>query len=140
MALVLVLNTNEVKDAAGVEVEFTHRNAEGRKHLYQKIGESPSAPHRLGINHSETGAGLKARRRSVVRFDKTFTSQVDAVTPVVASAYVVVDLPVGHMTTSAEAANVLANAMSFVCTTGAGTTVLFDGTGTGAKCLLNGES
>lgn len=82
---------------------------------------------------------MNKRRRSAVRVDKTIISSVDNVTPVTVSAYNVVDIPVGAMLTIAEAANVEAELMSFVSTTGAGTTVLFDGSGNGAKCLLNGD-
>jgi hypothetical protein len=42
------------------------------------------------------------------------------------------------MTTTAELANVIAELLSFVATTGAATTVLFDGTGNGAQSLIQG--
>jgi hypothetical protein len=42
------------------------------------------------------------------------------------------------MSAQTEAANVMAELMSFCATTGAATTVLFDGTGNGAATLLNG--
>lgn len=133
------LNTNEVKGSAGTEIEFEHRSSLGRTREFQKISESPSAPYRLQISHQETGKGLKLRRRSVVRFNKTVVSDVDSVTPVTVSAYAVADNPQGALTTTAELANVLANLMSFLATTGSGTTVLFDCTGNGAKCLLDGS-
>lgn len=132
------LNTNEVKNAAGSEVEFTRLSISDRKTEFAKIGESPSLPHRLSIAHQETGVDIKKRRRSLVRFDKTVMSDVDATLPVTASAYLVVDAPVGALTTSAEVANVLANLMSFVASSGANTTILYDGTGNGAAALLTG--
>jgi len=132
------LNTNEIKDSAGVEVEFTRLSTEGRSTVFAKVGESPAAPHRLTIRHQETGSGLKKRRRSVVRFDKTSVSTVDNATPIVSSAYLVLDNPIGAVVTNAEAAHVLANLLSFCATTGAATTVLFDGTGNGASSVLNG--
>lgn len=132
------LNTNEVKDSAGVEVEFTRLSTGDRQTVFAKVGESPSAPHRLSIRHQETGSGLKKRRRSVIRFDLTSISTVDNATPVVSSAYLVLDNPIGAVTTNAAAANVLANLLSFCATTGAATTVLFDGTGNGASSALNG--
>lgn len=133
------LNTNEIKDSAGVEVEFNRLSQLDRSTVYSKIGETPSLPYRLTIAHQEVGTGLKKRRRSVVRFDKTVISGVDSVTPVTHSAYVVLDAPIGAITTNADAAHVLANLMSFVATTGAGTTVLFNGTGNGAVALLDGS-
>jgi len=132
------LNTNEVKNSAGSEVEFTHRQNGDTHREFLQVAEPPALPHRLKISHLETGAGMKKRRRSVVRVDKTTVSGVDSVTPITTSAYLVLDLPVGGSSTSAEAANVLAELMSFCATTGAGTTVLFDCTGNGAAALLNG--
>lgn len=133
------LNTNEVKNAAGTEVEFSRWSTGVRETEFKAIAETPSAPHRLTIRHSESGSGLKLRRRSVVRFDKTVTSSVDSVTPVVVSSYVVMDAPVGALTAQTEMANVLAELMSFVASLGATTTILYDGTGNGAVCLLSGD-
>lgn len=132
------LNTNEVKNAAGTEVEFQSIDLQGRSHEYAVITESPALPHRIRVSHQETGSGLKSRRRSVVRVDKTIISTVDSVTPVTVSAYIVLDLPKGALAAITEGTNVLAELLSFCATTGAGTTVLFDGTGNGAAALLSG--
>lgn len=140
MALSYTLVTNEIKNAAGTEVEFG-RLGDGptpRSAVHAQVSEAPALPHRLNIAHQEQGQGLKKRRRSVVRFDKTVTSTIDNSTPVTVSAYMVLDAPVGAMATSAEFSNVLAELMSFCATTGAATTVLFDCTGNGAKTLLEG--
>jgi len=106
--------------------------------VFAQIAETPSAPHRLTIAHQETGTGMKKRRRSVVRIDKTVISGVDTVTPITVSAYAVLDFPVGASSTSAEATNVVAELMSFLASSGANTTILFDGTGNGAAVLLSG--
>jgi hypothetical protein len=132
------LNTNEIKNAAGTEQEFGRLSTGPRQTEFSLLTESPSAPHRLSIAHQETGSGIRKRRRSVVRFDKTVVSTVDNVTPVTISAYAVLDAPVGALTANTELANVLANLNSFLSTTGAGTTVLFDGTGNGSAVLLAG--
>jgi len=132
------LNTNEVKNAAGAEVEFSRLSTSERATVFSQIAETPSSPHRLLISHQENGVGMKMRRRSLVRIDKTVISGVDSVTPITVSAYVVLDAPVGAMSAITEASNVLAELMSFCATTGAGTTVLFDGTGNGAAALLSG--
>jgi len=131
------LNTNEVKNAAGTEVEFQSLSIDQRKRIFAKISEVPSLPHRLSISHLETGAGLKQRRRSVVRVDITSISGVDAVTPITSSAYLVLDLPVGGMSAITEGANALAELTSFVATL-ASSTLLYDGTGNGANALLTG--
>lgn len=132
------LNTNEIKNAAGTEVEFSRLSQNGRSTVFSQIAESPSAPHRLSVSHQESGGGLKQRRRSVVRIDKTVVSNLDATLLVPVSAYIVLDAPVGALNSMAEPTNVLAELLSFCATTGAATTVLFDGTGNGAKTLLEG--
>jgi hypothetical protein len=132
------LNTNEVKNAAGTEVEFGRWSIGDRSTVFSQLTEAPSAPHRLSISHQENGSGLKKRRRSLIRFDKTVMSTVDTTLPVVVSAYAVLDAPVGALLANTEMANVLAELMSFLATTGSGTTVLFDGTGTGAAAMLSG--
>jgi len=133
-----LLNTNEVKNSAGAEVEFQSLSIDQRSRVFAQITEAPYLPHRLSISHAESGAALKRRRRSVVRIDKTVLSTVDNATPVTVSAYLVLDAPVGALTASTEMSNAIAEIISFVATTGAGTTVLFDGTGNGAQCLLTG--
>ena len=132
------LNTNEVKNAAAGEREFTRLSISDRATEFSLISEIPSQPHRLLIKHQETGVGLKLRRRSVLRFDKTSISDVDNATPVTTSAYIVLDAPVGATLTDAQAKEVLANIMSFCATTGAATNVLFDCTGNGAAALVSG--
>lgn len=132
------LNTNEIKNASAVEVEFQRLSQNARSTTFSVITETPSQPHRLTVSHVETGTGLKLRRRSLVRFDKTVISPVDSATPVTASAYVVLDSPIGALNAMDEPKNVLAELMSFLATTGSGTTVLFDCTGNGASTLING--
>lgn len=132
------LNTNEIKNAAGTEQEFGRIASADRQTEFALLVETPSAPHRLKIQHLETGAGINKRRRSVVRFDKTVMSTVDTTLPVTISAYCVLDAPIGALLANTEMANVLANLNSFLSTTGAATTVLFDGTGNGSTALLSG--
>lgn len=138
-SMVKDLNTNEIKNAAGTEVEFTQISLGPRESKYKAVTELPAYPSRLTIKHSETGSGTGLRRRSLVRFDKTVVGQVDATKPAVHSAYVVLDYPVGNSTSSANAAETLAYLMSFLASLGASTTILYDGTGNGARALLQGE-
>lgn len=132
------LNTNEVKNSAGTEVEFSRLSTVDRRTEFAQIAETPSLPHRLSISHQETGSGLKKRRRSVVRVDKTTISGVDDVTPITTSCYMVLDYPVGASENDDEAQNVIAEILSFCASLGASTTILYDGTGNGAKSLLEG--
>lgn len=132
------LNTNEVKNAAGTEVEFQSLGINGRSHEFAAIGESPALPHRLKVSHQETGKGLKLTRRSVVRFDKTIVSTVDNATPVTISFYAVAVIPVGALAAITEATNVCAELNSFMASLGASATILYDGTGNGSASLLNG--
>lgn len=132
------LNTNEVKNSAGTEVEFSRIRTNERSTEFAQVGESPSLPHRLSISHQESGNGLKRRRRSVVRVDKTTISTVDNVTPVTVSCYIVLDSPVGALATNTEPTNAIAELLSFCASLGATTTILYDGTGNGASALLSG--
>jgi len=132
------LNTNEVKDAAGVEVEFERKLANDRSKVYQEIDGAYATPHLITVSHSETGTGLKQVRRSLARVDLTVISDVDDVTPVTASAYKVVSIPQGALLTNAAAKKVLAELDSFCSTLGT-STILLDGTGLGNAALLAGS-
>ena len=138
MALALTLNTNEIKNSAGTEVEFQRLASRDRSVEYAQITETPSLPHRLTVSHLEVGSGIKKRRRSLVRFDKTVMSGVDTTLPVTISAYAVLDTPVGALTANTEPTHVIAELMSFMASLGASTTILYDGTGNGATALLSG--
>lgn len=129
------LVTNEVKDRAGVEVEFERISMNGQQTIYRKVGESAGLPHRMTVSHVHVGKGPTAARRSMVRFDKT--SENTAGDKVVSSAYVVLSFPEGVADNYDDAKDALANLLSFLATTGAATTVLFDGSGNGAQSLLN---
>lgn len=130
------LNTNEVKNAAGTECEFSRLSTNGRQTEFALIGETLNAPYRLKVSHQEIGSGVSLRRRSNVRFDKVVTGV--SLLPRKISGYVVLDVPIGDLSATTEVKNVIANLLSFCATTGAGTTVLFDCSGLGADCLVNG--
>lgn len=132
------LNTNEVKNAAGTEVEFTRLSIGDRKTEFAMISETPALPNRLVISHQETGTGLNRRRRSVVRFDRTTAGEVDTTVNVKSSCYLVADLPIGNLAASTAPKAVLAQLIAFVASLGASTTILYDCTGNGADCLING--
>jgi hypothetical protein len=130
------LVTNEVKNAAGTEVEFSRISSTARTTEFAQVAETPNLPHRLKISHQEIGSGTSLRRRSVVRFDKTVAGA--SLTPRTVSAYAVVDAPVGDLSASTEIKNVIAELMSFCASLGASTTILYDGTGNGAVVLVDG--
>jgi len=132
------LNTNEVKNSAGVEQEFSRLSQSDRQLVFSLATEPPNAPHRITVSHQETGSGLGRRRRSLVRIDKTVFGTVDTTKAEKISAYVVLDSPVGNLGTTAELANVIANLLSLCASTGATTTILYDGSGYGAAALING--
>lgn len=132
------LVTNEVKNAAGTEEEFNRLFTVGRSTTFARVSEQPSYPHRITVSHAETGVGLNRRRRSVVRFDKTVAGQTDTTKLMTGSCYMVLDAPVGNMTSSAMITDIVANLMSFCASLGASTTILYDGTGNGAAALISG--
>lgn len=140
MPLSDTLVTNEVKDSAGAEIQFSKLDSEGRTKIFAKDGEAPNLQHRLSVKHEEIGAGPKRVRRSMARVDYDFVSQTDSETVATASCHAVLTAPVGHMSDTTAAKMVVANLVSFLASTGASTTILYDCTGTGAKALINGES
>lgn len=131
------LNTNEIKNAAGTEVEFSRLSTSARATEFAQISEIPNLPHRLKISHQESGSSVTMRRRSMVRFDKTVAGA--SLEPRVVSAYIVVDSPIGDLAADTEIKNVIAELLSFCATTGAATTVLFDCSGNGAAALKDGS-
>lgn len=141
MAIPANLTNNEVKDRANASISFTRLSTgPGREVLFAKAGELPARPHRLSVKHAETGSGLTRRRRSVVRMDLTFTGHIDSTKTATVSAYIVLDIPTGNMTSMNEGADVLANLNQFLCTQGAAEVALrLNGTGFGAATLLNGD-
>jgi hypothetical protein len=130
------LNTNEVKNSAGTEVEFQRLGTNGRSTEYGKIAETPNLEHRLKVQHQEVGSGVETRRRSNVRVDYTFAGASGI--PRKVSASLTMDIPVGDMAAVTPATDTLANLLSFCASLGASTTILYDGTGNGAVCLLTG--
>lgn len=133
------LTTNEVKDAAGVEVEFLRIKNTDRTLEFAKSGETPSQPNRILVSHQEIGSGLTLRRRSLVRVDITHPGEVDTTKLVKTSVYVVADLPIGQLSALTVPAKALAHLNSFMASLGASTTILYDGTGSGSAALLNGS-
>jgi len=139
MPLLSTLTTNQIKDAAGTEIEFQDIGSDQPKtRVFAKIGESPALHDRLTVKHQETGVGLKQRRRSLVRFDLAAMSDVDTSVSATDSAYLVMDLAIGARLTDANFKAVLARLLSFVASDGANTTIKLDGTGTGGQVLLTG--
>lgn len=131
------LTTNEVKNAAGTEVEFNRLATLDRSVTFAQVGESPNLEHRLKVSHLETGSGSETTRRSMVRFDKTVTGVSGK--PRVISFYAVASVPIGDIANYTEASNVSAELTSFLASTGADTTIKYDGTGNGAAALINGS-
>jgi hypothetical protein len=136
--LPVTLNTNEIKDASGTEVEFGRIKAFGASVEYQPTADNPLENHRLKVSHLEVGTGSDKRRRSMVRFDRNIPAS-SPINYAPCSAYVVVDVPTGAILDYTGVIDLLANLQSFLSTTGAGTTVLFNGTGNGAVALTHGS-
>lgn len=132
------LITNEVKNSAGTEEEFERLSMNDRSTIFARVGEVPSYPHRITVSHQEVGSGINRRRRSLLRVDKTVAGQIDTTQSMKCSWSTVADIPVGNMSSNTLPNDVAANSNSFLSTTGAATTVLFDGTGNGVKTLRDG--
>lgn len=131
------LVTNEVKNAAGTEVEFNRISTADRKTEFALNGELPGLPNRLIISHQEIGSGASKRRRSLVSFRKTVAGTDTS--PVTTIANLTLDIPIGNLSTFDCPKDVLAQMMSFVASLGATTTILFDCSGNGAVSLIHGQ-
>lgn len=132
------LVTNEVKDAAGAEQEFTHVSSNGRQRVFRLTAEAPNRLHRLDISHVESGSGANRVRSSKVGFTLEVDGAADGTIAKI-QAYTVVRIPLGNLADFTAPKIALANLMSFLASNGANTTILYDNSGTGASCLINGE-
>lgn len=130
------LLTNEVKDRAGAEVEFEHFTLEGREHIYIRKNGNPSLPCYLKVIHQETGTGAGATRRSLCDLTMMVEGKSGKIVPI--RAYKNVVVPIGELDDLDDVKDASAMLDSFCTTTGAGTTVLFDGSGNGDSALING--
>lgn len=139
MSLPNSLVTNEVKNAAGVEVEFLHFEQVGRKKVYAKSGEVPSRPHKITLQHEETGVGASRQRRSNVNTLNSVVSDVDNLTVVPIRISTTIQVPVGMLVALTEVKNTIAEHISFLASQGATTTILYDCTGYGAASLADGS-
>jgi hypothetical protein len=133
------LVTNEIKNYSGVEVEFNRWTIGPTSTIFRASTANPSAWTEMIISHQESGKGLDRVRRSMLRFNYPAVGMVDSTKTCMSSFHLVGTIPIGQLTDLNYAKMPLAMLLSFAATTGAGTTVLFDGTGNGAKALLEGS-
>lgn len=129
------LVTNEVKDSGAVEREFLRISTEGRTFEYALKTEPPNLRQRIFGSHRETGAGSKLRRSSMIQVSVETTGVNGEVA--VTKARIVLDTPVGNVSSSTPAKDALAMLGSLTFTL-ASSTFLHDGTGNGAAVLLSG--
>lgn len=137
MPLPVVLNTNEVKNAAGTEVEFTRSGGQGMTVEYTQINAPPNRDHLIRLANQVLGTGEEERRRSNLKITKEVTGVSGKVRTIIWS--LTMDIPIGDIADYTEPKNVMAEGLSFCATTGAATTVLFDCTGYGADAIVNGR-
>lgn len=140
MPLPTNLNTNEIKNAAGTEVEFLSapQRGDGSTKVYSKSGAQPNLRELVSVSHTETGVGLKRLRRSVAQASKEFLSESDNVTPARIRLYKVAEVPVGHLTSMTKVKEVAAWMISGEASDGTSTTIKYDCTGTLTDALVNG--
>jgi hypothetical protein len=134
--LATTLNTNEVKQRAGTEVEFQHLAQNDRSTEFGQITETPVGKHRLKVSHQEIGTGVEMRRRSASIITKKVAGVSGTYREI--KATVNLDIPVGDLATYDDVKDVLAEVGSFCFTAAGSTTFQYDGSGTGAAALLSG--
>lgn len=133
----LNLTTNEVKNRLGTEIEMIRINQTGRSVEFAYKDEAPNQPYRLSVNHSEFGTGTDKRRRSNVRVEFTPMGATTNL-PKKVTATMVVDIPIGDLSSFTPVQDAIAYLISFVASQGATTTILYDGSGYGADALIHG--
>lgn len=132
-----LLNTNEVKNALGSEVEFERIETNGRSTTFAKVNEDFALPERIKVQHRESGSGAETVRRSNILITDVIACSSGANRPI--SLSITMTIPVGDVPlASTKPKDVLAKGMSFLASTGADTTIKFDCSGNGAKTLLGG--
>jgi len=131
------LTTNEVKNAAGTEVEFLRWRASERTVEFQKSGEAPNAENHLKVSHQEIGSGVDARRRSAVIGNQQIIGVSGAQREIKVS--IVYDIPVGDVADYTAVNTLAAEVGSFTFLDGTGSTFLFAGTGVGHAAARDGS-
>lgn len=133
------LSSGEVKNASAANEVFEQIRMLDNKRVFRNISYPAGQPCDLTIGHQEIGDGIAKRRRSVIRFDKTFVGGVDATKLATVSAYVVLDSPIGNFSTNTYPKEVIAHVMQLLASDGVGgVAIVHDCTGKGAQTLLNG--
>jgi len=138
------LNTNEVKNAAGTEVEFVRLGPiEGRPLSveFSKSGELPAYPIRLFASHEFIGEGRSRRRRTVTGVNYTVSGAhlVDATIATIQKSYTVTDTPIGNLASMAAPQDAMAFLISMLASRGVDATIKYDGTGCFAEVHLGGN-
>lgn len=139
MPLPQSLVTNEVKNASGVEREFIFRdNSQPRTLEWAASGEIPYLAERIRVVHSDVGKpGLSLVRRSNIRcFKRVVGYDGTTLGDIIDSR--TLTIPIGLLANYDSVKEVAAWMNSICSTTGAGTTVLFDGSGTAMAALIAG--
>jgi len=131
-----ILNNNEVRNAAGTAIIMQSQGTVGRTHTYTYVGSDPRLVTTLTIKHQEVGTGARLVRESLVAAE-TCSIGADGVTIVKSRAQLKVSAPIGAVNSMAPVTDAVAYLLSFVGTTGT-STLLYNGTGTGAAAVLAG--
>jgi len=144
MSLPANLNTNEVKNSSGVELEFLrvgpHKSNPTRSLEFQHSLEVPSSPFRIIFSHAEQGDERNNIRRSLFKTFYTVdaASLVDITIPSKIIATTVLQVPQGNLKDFVAVKNVMAAHGSCLMSRGVDSTILFNCTGIGAEVLTLG--
>lgn len=144
MSLPTNLTTNEVKNAAGVEIEFNRLGAlssNPRSLEFAYASEQPARPFRMAWAHQELGTERARIRQSVQKTNYTVptTNLVDTTRSTTVTVQTKVTVPIGNLTSLADVKDAVAAHVSALASRGADSTILFNCTGVGAEALVNGS-
>lgn len=138
------LNTNEVKNAAGTELEFYRRGPLPSNPMsleFAWVSEVPGRPFRMHFAHQEQGDSRNKVRRSLHKTIHWLDSSqlIDATIPSFCMVTTVFQIPIGNLTTLTTIKDVGACHGSSLMSRGADSTILFNCTGVGMEALVNGS-
>jgi hypothetical protein len=137
MALADNLNTNELKNEAGTEVEYLNFDKGSRMKEWFKSGEVPGLPSHLKIQHREIGEGVDKKRQSNISLYITEIGSVDTTKQAKSIGSFSTTVPIGNIPNFAKITTVMA-CLGSLCYTNGTNTFVYDGTTPGAAALING--
>lgn len=135
------LDTNQVRNRLGAEVEFVYQDgAGGQFRVYKRKNGAPNLIETITVQHRTVGKGTERVRQSNISIVKEVVSDTDPTKRAIIRQSKSFWVPEGHLADLDDVKDVDAYMNTFCAQTSAGTSgvLVMDGTGLGAEALING--